>query len=210
MAGTILLGQLMPGETAEQLCKALGSREVERANVSASVSAVSARSTTLSYSRDELALYKPSELSSRLGLTPDGRGVRMALCMAGNAYELFWPIFDMPHARPAHVGALWTQRFMFDPVGRNLAPGLVSQAGFGEGAGNIQADDSKTVVALPTDARDFVEEELSPEDAAVLSDVMETADETDDRKENVRLVKLSMPTDDQIAALIRDFDAFQS
>ncbi len=116
MAGTLLLGQLMPGETSEQICKVLGSREVERANVSASAGGSgSGRSTTLSFSRDELALYKPSELASRLGLTPDGRGVRMALCLAGNAYELFWPRFDMKNARPAHVPAPWTRRFALDP-----------------------------------------------------------------------------------------------
>jgi hypothetical protein len=45
---------------------------------------------------------------------------------------------------------------MFDLLGRNLARGFVSQAGFGEGGGNIQADDSGTVFALSANARDLV------------------------------------------------------
>lgn len=110
MVGTILVGQIMQGDTAEQLCKALGTKEVERKNVSSSQngSGVSGRSTTLSFSRDELAIYKPSELASRLGPTPDGKGVKFALCCGGNAYELFWPHFKMDADRPAHAPAPWT------------------------------------------------------------------------------------------------------
>ena len=58
MVGTIMVGQLMQGDTAEQMCKALGTREVERQNISWSQngSGFSGRSTTLSFSRDELAI----------------------------------------------------------------------------------------------------------------------------------------------------------
>jgi len=110
MVGTILVGQVMQGDTAEQMCKALGTKDVERRNVSASRNGagLSAQSTTLSFSRDEVAIYKPSELASRLGPTPDGKGVKFALCSGGAAYELFWPHFKMSFARPAHSPAPWT------------------------------------------------------------------------------------------------------
>lgn len=113
MVGTLLVGQIMQGDTAEQLCKAMGTIEVERANVSSSLGGGGAtgKSTTLSFSRDELAVYKPSELGSRLGPTPDGKGVKMALFTGGCAYELFWPHFPMPSRRPAHKPAAWTRRF---------------------------------------------------------------------------------------------------
>jgi hypothetical protein len=111
MVGTLLVGQIMQGDTAEQLCKAMGTVEVERANVSSSSGAAASKTTTLSFARDELAVYKPSELGSRLGPTPDGKGVKMALFTGGCAYELFWPHFPMPSRRPAHVAAAWTRRF---------------------------------------------------------------------------------------------------
>lgn len=111
MAGTVLVGQLMQGDTAEQMCKALGSREVERSNISygGSGGTGSGRSTTLSFARDEIAIYKPSELGSRLGPTADGKGVRLALFTGGQAYELFWPHYKMKKAREAHVPAAWTK-----------------------------------------------------------------------------------------------------
>lgn len=112
MSGTVLVGQMMQGDTAEQMAKALGTREVERANVSSSYAGTggsSNRSTTLSFARDELAIYKPSELASRLGLTPDGSGVKLALFTGGHAYELFWPKFDMANTRAAHKPAAWTR-----------------------------------------------------------------------------------------------------
>jgi hypothetical protein len=211
MAGSILLGQLMPGETAEQICKALGSREVERANVSASLSAGSSRSTTLSFSRDELALYKPSELSSRLGLTPDGRGVRMALCVGGNAYELFWPRFDMRDARPAHVGAPWTKRFVVDVSG--ALPAMVIRAEGFDVAGppeDVEAPQGGSAgLGQAMERMDaFEEEALSPEDMEALSDLMDMAETMEALKIDARPVNISKPTDAQIEALIRDFDAF--
>lgn len=115
MSGSLLVGQMMQGETAEQLCKAFGTREVERANMSTSVGGGGAmsnpanRSTTLSYNKDEVPLYKPSELSSRLGLTPDGLGVNLVLFTGGNAYELFWPHYPVRELRAGHVPAPWTR-----------------------------------------------------------------------------------------------------
>ena len=110
MSGTMLIGQIMQGETAEQLCKAFGAREVERANMSASSGGGSGpnRSTTLSFNRDEVALYKPSELSSRLGMTPDGTGMTLLLFTGGQAFELVWPMYPNKFARNGHEPAPWT------------------------------------------------------------------------------------------------------
>lgn len=111
MSGTLIVGQVMQGDTAEQLAKALGTREVERPNVSSSSGGGApgaAGSSTLSFARDEVPIYKPSELGSRLGPTPDQKGVVMALITGGQAYELFWPRFQLRTARPRFVPAAWT------------------------------------------------------------------------------------------------------
>lgn len=110
MSGTLLVGQMMQGDTAEALCKAFGSREVERANVSTATNGAGAQSgsRSLSFAREEVALYKPSELSSRLGLTQDGKGVRLILFTDGNAFELFWPHYGLRTEREGHVPAPWT------------------------------------------------------------------------------------------------------
>ncbi len=107
MCGTLIVGQVMPGETAERLCKVFGSREVERPNVSETQSAKPG-SSTLSYSREEIALYKPSELASRLGLTADKKGVRMIVFVGGETHEIVWPICALPIVRPSHEPADWT------------------------------------------------------------------------------------------------------
>ncbi|MGV3569884.1 MAG: type IV secretion system DNA-binding domain-containing protein [Ramlibacter sp.] len=107
MCGTLLVGQVMPGETAKALCDAFGTREVERTNVSTTAGA-SGESKALSFNREEVALYKPSELASRLGLTPDGRGVKLILFTGGDAFEIVWPHFDMREEREGHVPAQWT------------------------------------------------------------------------------------------------------
>jgi hypothetical protein len=112
MSGAILVGQMMQGETAEQLAKALGSREVERPNVSTSYPGAGGGAngaSTVSFVREEIALYKPSEFASRLGLTEDGLGVRLALCIGGNVFELYWPMFGMRRERLAHRPAPWTR-----------------------------------------------------------------------------------------------------
>jgi hypothetical protein len=143
MVGALIVGQIMQGDTAEQLCKAMGTMEVERANVSTSLGGGGAtgKSTTLSFSRDELAIYKPSELGSRLGPTPDGKGVKMALFTGGNAYELFWPHFPMPQRRAAHQAAAWTRRFGTPTAVLSAAPAwAASQASFRPLADNGVAD----------------------------------------------------------------------
>lgn len=107
MCGTHVIGQLSPGETAERLCKMLGSREHERMNVSTSVDG-SKQSKTVSFSRESIPLYSPSELASRLGPTPDGKSVKLLLFAGGDAHELAYPIVELPREREAHVPAPWT------------------------------------------------------------------------------------------------------
>lgn len=110
MSGTLLVGRIGPGETAETLAKALGSRDVERANlaISRNGGGTGGKSTTLSYSRDEVPLYRPSELASRLGEDPARGGVVLALATQGEVYELFWPYASFPKVRKAHTPADWT------------------------------------------------------------------------------------------------------
>lgn len=136
MCGTLVVGQMMQGETAEKLCKAFGTREVERANLSSSSGGGAAgKSSTLSFNRDEVALYKPSELSARLGLTQDGMGVKLVLFTGGTAYELFWPHYNVRRERPPHVPASWTTS-------------LVSVAGaMGEGQSQLGAPASDGVAS---------------------------------------------------------------
>lgn len=131
MVGTIIVGQLLQGDTAEQMCKAMGAREVERANISSSGgSGANGPTATLSFSREEIPLYRPSELSSRLGPTADGRGIVFALVTGGNAYELFWPRRPMAVARKAHIPASWTMRFR-QAVPGDPSPQIVAPAASG-------------------------------------------------------------------------------
>ncbi|WP_429404588.1 type IV secretion system DNA-binding domain-containing protein [Paraburkholderia sp. GAS82] len=119
MCGTLVVGELMPGETAESICKTFGSREVERRNVSVSQGRGENRTISVSYSRDDIALYKPAELASRLGKTGDGTGVKMILFTRGEAYELVWPYCELPIKRPAHEPAPWTLGAQSPP---NMSP----------------------------------------------------------------------------------------
>lgn len=110
MTGTLLVGQVGRGDTAEALAKALGSREVERENESITLPGAGEGkgSRAVSFAREELAIYKPSELGSRLGLDPKRGGVVMALALEGDAYELFWPHAPATPIRPGHMPAAWT------------------------------------------------------------------------------------------------------
>ena len=107
LCGAMIIGRTGPGETAERLCKALGSRESERvtdSTPSGSGSAALARS----FAREEVPLYSPSELASRLGKSRDGKSMVLVLCLEGEAYELSWPIFPSRYEREAIVPAPWT------------------------------------------------------------------------------------------------------
>jgi type IV secretory pathway TraG/TraD family ATPase VirD4 len=111
MCGTLMVGRIGPGETAETLSKNLGTREVERSNVSTSYdgkAGSTSPTTTLTYSRDSLALYVPAELAARLGDKPSLSGCVFAVAVQGKTYEILWPYFSMPKVRKAHVAAQWT------------------------------------------------------------------------------------------------------
>jgi hypothetical protein len=111
MCGTLMVGRIGPGETAETLSKNLGTREVERSNVSTSYdgkAGSNSPTTTLTYSRDSLALYVPAELAARLGDKPSLNGCVFAVAVQGKTYEILWPYFTMPKVRKAHVAAQWT------------------------------------------------------------------------------------------------------
>jgi hypothetical protein len=111
MCGTTIIGRVGQGETSQLLSQYIGTREVERENLSTSFGGSGpsgGKSTTVSYNRDELALYKPTELSKRLGVNATNTGVTVLLCMEGDAFELEYPFFNMPKVRPAHVPAPWT------------------------------------------------------------------------------------------------------
>lgn len=128
MSGALMVGQTGQGDTAEALAKSMGSREVERRNESASYGGASSgpNSNSVSFSRDELQLYKPSELGSRLGYDAERGGVTMALALEGNVYELFYPLYPSLAKRVAHMPAQWT---LGAPVGHmdlaELSAGLV-------------------------------------------------------------------------------------
>ena len=111
MCGTLMVGRVGPGETAETLSKNLGNREVERSNVSQSFDGkpgVSGPTTTLTYSRDSLALYVPAELASRLGEKPAQQGCVFAVSVQGAVFEILWPYVKLPKQRKAHLPAVWT------------------------------------------------------------------------------------------------------
>ncbi len=107
MCGTLIVGQMSPGETAERLCKTFGAREHERRNVSVAENGAQ-KTTTVSFSRESVALYSPSELAARLGPTKDGRGVKLLIFAGGDAHELFYPIVRLRSARRPHFPAPWT------------------------------------------------------------------------------------------------------
>lgn len=159
MVGTIIVGQLSQGESAEQMCKAMGTREVERANVSTSMGGGgSAGSATLSFAREEIALYKPSELASRLGPDPAGKGVRLAVVCGGNAYELLWPWFPPGAARRAHVPAEWTKGV---PSARWRAEDA-STAAMSEGPAIEAGSDAGALASPELSEKGFAGEELAP------------------------------------------------
>lgn len=105
MAGLALIGRTRQSDGAEKLCQLIGAREVERPNQS--WSAGSPGASTLSFAREELALYKPSELYSRLGPTSDGKGA-VFCALLGDAHEVLFPRFELHAKRAAMVPAPWT------------------------------------------------------------------------------------------------------
>ena len=196
MCGTLLIGQTMQGETAEQICKAFGAREVERANLSSSYGGAGSgpnRSTTLSFNRDEVPLYKPSELSSRLGLTPDGTGVNMILFTGGHAYELYWPHYQIRRERMGHVPAPWTLGFVVRPKAGG-AP-FVHVGSHGESRADPVLMSEKADPLLVSEKTDSV---LMSAKAAEIS-TSEVAGEAEDVKD---MEQETAPSDGQHAAVL--------
>ena len=190
MSGSLLVGQMMPGDTAEALCKAFGTREVERANISSSYQGTGGsanRSSTLSYARDEVALYKPSELASRLGLTPDGKGVKLILSTGGDAFELVWPHFHMREERAGHVPAAWTLGLP-TPTESPQPEALTAEAQ-GQIAemrhelGGVQGESVKTAMTAPSTIRPPASENLVGEDLIVSCEADEPRTRLDQRRE---------------------------
>lgn len=192
MVGTLLIGQIMQGDTAEQLCKAMGTVEVERANVSSSLGGGGAtgKSTTLSFSRDELAVYKPAELGSRLGPTPDGKGVKMALFTGGSAYELFWPHFPMLSRRPAHKPAAWTRRF-----------GSTDAGPLSSGAPTVGSPGSEQDIDLKVSADAALENSAQEDQAGEVA--VDRAPTPFAHGDPVQATPSSMPTMEEIEVLLR-------
>jgi len=174
MCGTHVIGQLSPGETAERLCKMLGSRENERMNVSTSVDG-SKRSKTVSFSRESVPLYSPSELASRLGPTPDGKSVTLLLA-GGDAHELIYPVVELPIEREAHIPAPWTLGLAASGsiagVGAVAIDGAASSALQPTSAGNLSAENSPQAASdsgcgIDPLIADFLAKEFPQNDAAV-------------------------------------------
>jgi hypothetical protein len=110
MVGTLIIGQTMQGQTAEALCRAMGTRDVERPGPHVSgASGEGARPSLPSFSHQEVPLYKPSELGSRLGLSRDRKSITLILFANGVAHEIAWPLFPMQRRRRAHAPAAWAQ-----------------------------------------------------------------------------------------------------
>ena len=107
LVGTVIVGQTMQGESSEILCKAFGSREVERENISSQQGGSNGAQATISFSREQVPLYMPSELSTTLGKMADG-SMTLILFTGGAAYELAWPQFAMKERRRGSVPARWT------------------------------------------------------------------------------------------------------
>jgi hypothetical protein len=179
MVGTVVIGRIGPGETAEQLAKAVGVREVERPNLSSSYAGVggsSNRSTTLTFARDQIPVYLPSELASRLGEDAIRSGVVMALVADGGAYELFWPFVAAKEVRPQSILADWTR-------GRASTFGASpdedsGSAGSGEAGGHAHGASMDAIEPLPGSDLSMepgVTEGLSAKPGEVVVDVVADA-----------------------------------
>ncbi|MGA7778231.1 MAG: type IV secretion system DNA-binding domain-containing protein [Paraburkholderia sp.] len=154
MCGTLIVGQMSPGDTSEKICKTIGSREHERMNVSTSMSA-SGESRGLSFSRETVPLYSPTELASRLGPTKDGKGVTLLVFTGGDAHELFYPFAVSKKVREAHVPARWTLGpSMVDPTCASpQGDAAVARGGDALGGASIEeAASSDVEIPPPSDA----------------------------------------------------------
>jgi GTPase SAR1 family protein len=146
MCGTMIVGQMAPGDTAEKICKTIGSREHERMNISTSTSA-SGESRGLSFSRETVPLYSPNELASRLGPTTNGKGVTLLVLTGGDAHEIFYPFPVSQKVREAHVPAHWT----LGPPASDTTP-WSQQSDAAVARGDETLGDASIEAAAPIDA----------------------------------------------------------
>lgn len=146
MCGTMIVGQMSPGDTSEKICKTIGSREHERMNISTSMSA-SGESRGLSFSRETVPLYSPTELASRLGPTKDGKGVTLLVFTGGDAHEIFYPFPVSQKVREAHVPAHWT----LGPPASDATP-WSQQSDAAVARGDEALGDASIEAAAPIDA----------------------------------------------------------
>jgi hypothetical protein len=107
MCGAIVVAQMQQGDTADAVAKMLGTRQIERESRSTSSQGRGPQTTTVSRVREETAVYKASELASRLGAAADRKGVVCALIHGGDAFEMLWPMHPRRKLRPQHVPAKW-------------------------------------------------------------------------------------------------------
>ena len=212
MCGTLMVGRIGPGETAETLSKNLGTREVERSNVSTSYdgkAGSTSPTTTLTYSRDSLALYVPAELAARLGDKPSLNGCVFAVAVHGKTYEILWPYFAMPKVRKAHVAAQWTLGVqpIADPATKLSQPdsGVGGQksgctAG-GHGGGGVQQS-----VAQPIHG-DQSHQPVSPNDQLPLSSL--NAAPIEEVAVDVMTVPTTPASSARLASEAENFDAVE-
>lgn len=183
MCATHVVGQISPGATAENICRALGAREHERLNVSSSNGGPKG-AETLSFSRESVPLYSPSELASRLGPTDDGAGVKLLLATGGDAYELFYPAAQLGAVRPAHMSAPWTRGETLEPKTESAnrsAPSDFAAAGV-----DSASDDSDASFAAAGIARDGC---LDPVIVKFLADASTRSGLADDGEESASLMR---------------------
>jgi len=178
LCGTVMVGRVGPGETAEILSKALGHREVERSNISTSYDGkpgAGGPTTTLTYSRDSLALYVPAELAYRLGEKPAMGGCVFAVAVQGRVYELLWPYVTLKKVRHQHVPAKWTLGVNIDAgsvkavAAASRADAMPTKAGAQEPADNTSAPS----LSGPTSSRAIAA--TTPKSAGSSSPLSETA-----------------------------------
>ena len=127
----------------------------------------------------------------------------MALCVAGNAYELFWPRFDIENARPAHVPAPWTRRFVFDDAELSAVPESAQEEEKSKArVGMVElGPESERGESLPAGMGGPTlddEDSLTTTDVAELADLLNPDDELDEAPVAIAL----MPSVAEIEALL--------
>lgn len=108
MIGTKVVCQIAPGETAKKIGEMIGSRDVERINLSVS-SQAGGSSTTRTINRDKIDVIHESRLSTDLGNRPELGAIVALLINIDSPYVLMlpWPHDKTPEARDSYIEADW-------------------------------------------------------------------------------------------------------